>query len=306
MQSTKNILLVKPSQFVFNTETSTSNAFQQKPTSGGDQIKLNAINEFDLFVATLQAKGVNTFVFNDTNAPIKPDAVFPNNWVTFHSDGTVILYPMCAVNRRHERRADILDTLKANFNITKIIDISFHEKENRFLEGTGSIVFDHNNKIAYACLSPRTNKYLFIETMKQVGYNPVYFNSCDEKGKDIYHTNVMMNVAEKFAVICLNSILDKKERETVTHSLTNTGHLIIDISFKQINHFAGNMLTVLSDTGKSLTVLSQTAFNSLTEDQKKEIEKYSELTPIPIPTIETIGGGSARCMMAEIFLQKHK
>jgi hypothetical protein len=306
MQSTKNILLVKPSQFVFNAETSTSNAFQQKPTSGSDQIKTNAINEFDSFVTTLKSKGVNTFVFNDTNAPIKPDAVFPNNWVTFHSDGTVILYPMCAVNRRHERRADILDTLKANFNITKIIDISFHEKENRFLEGTGSIIFDHNNKIAYACLSPRTDRDLFIETMKQVGYNPVYFNSCDEKGKDIYHTNVMMNVAEKFAVICLNSILDKKERETVTHSLTSTGHSIIDISFEQMNHFAGNMLTVLSDTGKSLTVLSQTAFNSLTEDQKKEIEKYSELTPMPIPTIETIGGGSARCMMAEIFLQKHK
>jgi len=306
MQSTNNILLVRPSQFVFNVQTSASNAFQQKTTSTNDQIKNEAAAEFDMFAQTLRSKGVHVFVFHDTPHPVKPDAIFPNNWVTFHANGTVVLYPMCAENRRHERRTDILDKLKADFSIKKIIDLSSSEKENTFLEGTGSIIFDHNHRIAYACLSPRTDKNLFLDVTKRLNYSPVYFNAHDEKGKDIYHTNVMMNIAEKFSVICLNSISDKKEREAVVHSLTATGHSVIDITFGQMNSFAGNMLTVLSDKNKSLTVLSQSAFNCLTENQKKEIEKYSELVPIPISTIETIGGGSARCMMAEIFLQEKK
>jgi hypothetical protein len=304
MQSTNNILLVKPSQFVFNTETSASNAFQHLSSISNEEVKNAAINEFELFASTLKSKGVNVFIINDTADPVKPDAVFPNNWVTFHADGTVVLYPMQAENRRNERRMDIVDTLKRTFQMEKIIDLSFYEKENKFLEGTGSIIFDHVNKTAYACLSPRTDKALFTHAVKLLGYSPVYFAARDEKGKDIYHTNVMMNVAEKFAVICLDSLFNKPEREAVISSLTNSGHFIIDISFKQMNCFAGNMLTVLSDKNESLTILSQTAFNCLSQNQKQEIEKYSELVPVAIPTIETIGGGSARCMMAEIFLQK--
>lgn len=307
MQSAKNIFLVKPSRFVYNDQTSGSNAFQKKSSAqDNDKVTIDAIKEFKLFADTLRAKGVGVFEFNDTPTPIKPDAIFPNNWISFHADGTVILYPMQAENRRSERRPDIMEALKKDFHITKIIDLSPYEKENKFLEGTGSIVFDHAHKIAYACLSPRTDKELFIRIAEMLGYSALHFTAQDEKGKDIYHTNVMMSVSDKFAVVCLNSIMNRQEREAVINSLRNTGHSIIDITSEQINSFAGNMLSVRSEDNKNLTILSQTAFNCLTPIQKIEIEKHSELVPIPIPTIETIGGGSARCMMAEIFLQPEK
>ena len=303
MQTTKNILLVRPSNFIFNTETEPSNAFQVKVNDNEDLIKQKVLAEFEAFASTLQSKGINVFVFNDTAFPAKPDAIFPNNWVTFHPDGTVILYPMFAHNRRQERRQDIIDSLQKHFEVTNVIDLSEYEKENRFLEGTGSIVFDHDNKIAYACLSQRTDKELFIEVCKRLHYKPVYFYSHDTGGKEIYHTNVMMCIAERFAVICLDSITDKEERENIFHSLTITGHQIIDITFEQMNRFAGNMLAITTNDNKNILALSQSSLDSLTTNQKQEIEKYSELLPLSIHTIETIGGGSARCMIAEIFLK---
>ena len=303
MQTTKNILLIRPSNFVFNSETEASNAFQIKVSESEDVIKQKAFAEFEAFASTLKSKGVNVFVFDDTQLPAKPDAIFPNNWVTFHSDGTVILYPMFAHNRRHERRQDIIESLRKNFKVTNVVDLSKYEKENRFLEGTGSIVFDHDSKIAYACLSPRTDKELFIRVCDYLHYKPVYFHSHDKSGKEIYHTNVMMCIGETFAAICLDSITDKQERENVSQSITDTGHQIIDITFEQMNHFAGNMLSIQTNNNKNILALSQSSFDSLTINQRQEIEKFCELVPLSIKTIETIGGGSARCMIAEVFLK---
>ena len=286
---------------MFNTETAASNVFQVEIKENEEVIKEKKLQEFEGFAAKLKAKGVNVFVIDDTKHPEKPDAIFPNNWISFHSDGTVILYPMLAPNRRLERRQDVIDLLKKDFEITRIIDLSKYEKENKFLEGTGSIVFDHINRIAYACLSPRTDKDVFVELCKHVDYKPVYFYSHDKTGKEIYHTNVMMAVGEHFAVVCLDTITDEKERKLVSHSLTSTGHQIIDITIEQMNNFAGNVLELRTNDNKSILVLSQSAFDSLTTIQKSELEKYSELFPLPIKTIETIGGGSARCMIAEIF-----
>jgi len=303
MQTTKNILLIRPSNFIFNPETAASNTFQNEVKESRDTIMKKVFNEFEEFAAMLKSRGVNVFVFDDTQYPEKPDAVFPNNWVSFHSDGTVILYPMFAPNRRHERRQDIIDSLKKDFQVTNLLDLSAYEKENRFLEGTGSIVFDHQNKMAYACLSPRTDKELFDKVCDYLRYKPVCFHAHDKGGKEIYHTNVMMCIGENFSVICLDSISDKKERELVFESLANTRHQIIDITFEQMNNFAGNMLAIQFNDNKGILALSQSSFNSLTAAQKNEIEKYCELVPLSIKTIETIGGGSARCMIAEVFLK---
>lgn len=303
MQTSKNILLIRPSNFGFNSETAASNAFQIELNESEEEIEQKKLQEFESFVTTLKSKGVNVFVFDDTIYPEKPDAIFPNNWVTFHSDGTVILYPIFAPNRRHERRQDIIDSLKINFSVNKILDLSKYENESKYLEGTGSIIFDHINRIAYACLSPRTDKELFVEVCDYLNYKPIYFYSHDKRGKEIYHTNVMMCVGERFSVICLDTITDKGERELVFKSLIETGHQVIDITFEQMNNFAGNMLAIQTNDNKSILALSQSSFDSLTAIQKKEIEKYSELVPLSIKTIETIGGGSARCMIAEIFLQ---
>lgn len=303
MQTAKNILLVRPSNFVFNTETAVSNAFQVKVHESDEAVRQKVFAEFELFSATLKAKGVNVFVFDDTPFPQKPDAIFPNNWITFHADGTVILYPMCARSRQHERRPDIIDKLKQHFKITNVVDLSHYEKENRFLEGTGSMVFDHVHKTAYACLSPRTDKEIFIKVCELLHYEPVCFHAHDNGGKEIYHTNVMMCVGEKFAVVCLSSIINSKERSHVSDSIIKSGLELIDISLEQMNHFAGNLLEIKTNVNKNIVALSQSAFDSLSPEQKRKIEKHSELVPLSINTIETIGGGSARCMIAEIFLK---
>lgn len=298
-QSTNNILLIRPANFGFNEETAQSNVFQNKT----DFDKQKVLSEFDAFAEKLKEKGVNVFVFDDTPSPPKPDAIFPNNWISCHPDGTVILYPMFAEDRRAERRNDIVEKLKESFKIREILDLSGHEAEGKFLEGTGSIVFDHKNKIAYACLSPRTDKELFIKVSEYLNYKPVHFHSYDKNEKEIYHTNVMMCIGEKFVVICLDSITDKQERELITLSLSETGHQIIDITFEQMNNFVGNMLVIQTNDNKSILALSQSSFDSLTTLQKKELEKFCELVPLSIKTIEIIGGGSARCMIEEVFLE---
>ena len=241
-------------------------------------------------------------MIEDTKLPAKPDAVFPNNWASYHEDGTVILYPMCAPNRRLEKRPEILNIIRQHYKVTNVVDLSAYELTDRFLEGTGSIIFDHINRIAYACISPRTDKALFEQVSKQLNYNPVSFYAHDATGIEIYHTNVMMCIAEKFAVICLDSIINNDENKMVSQTLLQTGHEVISISFEQMNRFAGNMLALKSNTGKDLLAMSQSAFDSLTADQQFIIEQYAEIVPLSIPTIETIGGGSARCMIAEIFL----
>jgi hypothetical protein len=302
MQTTKNILLIRPANFDFNAETAASNTFQNKVADSAETIKEKAFAEFEIFANTLASNGIHVSIIDDTITPKKPDAVFPNNWISFHPDGTVILYPMLAENRRLERRPDIIASLKEKFTVTNIIDLSHYEKQGRFLEGTGSMVLDHQNKIAYSCLSPRTDREIFIEVCNQIQYTPVYFRAYNEKGKEIYHTNVMMCIAEKFVVICMDSITAAEEKKLVLDSLTKTGHEIITITFAQMNRFAGNMLSLQTNDNKTILALSQTALDSLTTLQKESIENYCKFVPLSITNIEKIGGGSARCMIAEIFL----
>ena len=303
MHTTSNILLIRPSNFTFNSETATSNAFQKNASNtDAESIHLKAIEEFDAMVKLLNANEINIFVFNDTPLPHKPDAIFPNNWVSFHADGTVVLYPMCAISRQAERRMDIIESLRNHFSVTKIIDLSHYEQEHKFLEGTGSIIFDHTHKIAYACLSCRTDKHVLEQLCEAIGYKSFSFYAYDRAGKEIYHTNVMMSIGKQFAIVCIESITDKKQREEMITSLQSTKHEVIAISIEQMNHFAGNMLEVQSKEGKAILALSETAHRSLTENQKNKLANCVDLLPCSINTIEIIGGGSARCMMAELFL----
>ena len=215
MMATNNILLIRPANFNYNSETATSNAFQQLPDQNQEATRLAAINEFDEFARKIASKGINVTVIDDTISPPKPDAIFPNNWVSFHADGKVILYPICAANRRPERRMDIIETLKEKFLVKEVIDLSYYEKGNRLLERTGSIIFVNDNRIAYACLSPRTDKNIFIEVCNLLQYKPIYFTATDKNGQVIYHTNVMMCVGSRFCVICLDSITNKQEKEII-------------------------------------------------------------------------------------------
>jgi hypothetical protein len=301
--ATNTVLLIRPASFGFNVETERSNAFQKKSTDERSVTMRKALEEFDAFVTKLEAKGVNIEVYDDTSFPEKPDAIFPNNWISLHEDGKVILYPMLAKNRRTEKREDIISSLKKKFVVTDILDLSEYEKENKFLEGTGSIVFDHENKKAFACLSPRTNKELFLQVCDFLNYKPVYFSAHDKKGKDIYHTNVIMCIGEGFAIVCADCIV-KEDKDIVIDSLTNINRDIMAITFEQMERFAGNMLALKTNHKRNILVLSQTAFDSLSDSQKDSLNRYSELIPMSINTIETIGGGSARCMIGEVFLKR--
>lgn len=303
-QSTNSIFLVKPANFGYNLETSISNAFQNEVNLDAEEIKTKVIAEFDAMASLLLEKGIDVHIIVDTDFPIKPDAIFPNNWISMHANGQVILYPMLAENRRLERRPEIIDFLKQEFRINEVIDFSAFEKENQILEGTGSIIFDHKNKNAYACISPRTDKDLFINLCKEIDYKPIYFYSYDQNGKEIYHTNVMMNIGNGYVVICLESITDASEKQMVIHSFNKTKHQIIDVSQEQLKSFCGNMLELERLNKKNLLVLSNSAFEAFNNVQKEILSEYCELLPISIKTIETIGGGSVRCMIAEIFLSK--
>jgi len=304
-QITNSILMVRPSRFQFNAETAVSNAFQKQLQGLTEtEIYARARAEFDGFVAKLRAHGVNVCVVEDTPNPPKPDAVFPNNWVTFHADGKVFLYPMCTPNRRLERRMDIIDTVEKEYKLTTVIDLSRSEQSNEILEGTGSMVFDHNHKVVYACLSPRTHATLLNNYAIMIGYEVVSFTSLDENGGEVYHTNVVMCMGDGFSVICLDSIRDKAERAKVVERLKGDGNEIVDISLAQMNQFAGNMLQVKSNSGKSYLVMSATAYKALTPAQIAQIEQFTTILFVEIDTIEIIGGGSARCMMAEIFAQR--
>jgi hypothetical protein len=300
-QSTSNILMIRPVAFGFNTQTAQSNAFQNRDA---DQqlVQQKAQQEFDGFVAILKSNGVNVTVVNDTIEPHTPDSIFPNNWVSFHDNGDIFLYPMQAENRRLERREDIIRQLEENFKANHVIDLSRFELKDQFLEGTGSMVLDRENKIAYACLSPRTNTEVLKAFCEYTGYKAITFNAFDQRGQAIYHTNVLMAIGSRFAVICLDSITNTQEKETVIASLKENGKEIIEISFEQMNSFAGNMLEVKNTAGETLIVMSQTAYLSLIDEQKTALEKYGKLVYADINNIETNGGGSARCMIAEVHL----
>lgn len=293
--------MVRPAHFAFNEQTAESNSFQNIPTEIAD-IQTKVLTEFDAAVATLRNAGVDVWVIEDTDEVIKPDAIFPNNWISTHEDGTIILYPMLTPNRRAERRLDVVEYLKANYQVSRVLDLSHYESSNEFLEGTGSIVFDHESRLAYACLSPRTHLSVLQQLCKHIGYKPVSFRSVDENEMEVYHTNVIMGIGKGFAVICLESIKNMDERKLVCDSLIHSGKEIIDISFQQVKCFGGNVLSVCNVEGKQFLALSASAFSSLTKNQTERIEKYATILPISIPTIETIGGGSVRCMLAQNFL----
>jgi hypothetical protein len=300
MQTTSNLLMIKPVRFDFNAETAVNNSFQQ--ASADQQVSEKAAAEFDRFVSVLSNAGVQVTVVEDTPEPHTPDSVFPNNWISFHDDGTIFLYPMFAVNRRLERKPHVLSVIAEKFRVANTIDLSAYEQQQVFLEGTGSMVLDRENKISYACLSPRTDIQVLHDWCNKAGFRPVAFTSVDSKGDPIYHTNVMMCIADQFAVICLDSIPDETEKRTVIETLKDTKKEIIEISFDQMNRFAGNMLQVQNTNGDRFLVMSSQAYNSLTAEQIKRIEHYNPILHSDITTIETNGGGSARCMMAEVFL----
>jgi hypothetical protein len=293
--------MIRPVNFGFNEQTAGSNAFQIR-NAEQQQVQDKALNEFDNLVKVLQENGVEVIVIDDTPEPHTPDSIFPNNWVSFHQDGNVFLYPMMAENRRLERREDIIMQLEDEFAINHIIDLSRFEHEHKFLEGTGSMVLDRENKIAYACLSPRTDKDVLDLFCSQSGYTPVLFHAVDQNGMDIYHTNVLMCIGSSFAVICLDSIKDETEKQNVLSSFKSTQKQVITISFDQMNHFAGNMLEVHNQSGESLLVMSKSAWDSLTYEQKAILSSFSKPLYADISTIENNGGGSARCMIAEVHL----
>ncbi|HJU45878.1 MAG TPA: arginine deiminase-related protein [Chitinophagaceae bacterium] len=300
MQTTSHILMIRPVRFGYNTQTAESNAFQIN--SNDEQVQEKALKEFDAMVDVLRKEGVDVMVIDDTPEPHTPDSIFPNNWISFHEDASLFLYPMFAENRRKEIRKDIIEAIKEKFTVTFTHYFNSFAGTNEFLEGTGSMVLDRDKKIAYACRSPRTNIQLFKEWCEETEYTPVVFHALDENDHEIYHTNVMMCVGDRFVVICLECIKDDGEREEVIKTIRNSGKKIIEISYGQVKHFAGNMLQVENAKGEKLLVLSSQAYLSLTNGQKNELTQYNRIVHSPLTTIENNGGGSARCMMAEIHL----
>lgn len=300
MQTTSHLLMIRPVDFKFNEQTAGDNKFQV----AGEQenVQREALTEFDGFVNILRENGVDVTVINDTLHPETPDSIFPNNWVSFHEDGAVFLYPMHSPNRRQERRKDIIDELGKTFEVSHLTDLSFFEQQQLFLEGTGSMVLDRTNKIAYACLSVRTDEEVLKNFAMLSGYQIVAFEALDQDNFPIYHTNVMMCIGEKFAVVCLESIKYTADKITVLESFKATNKTVIDISFDQMNRFAGNMLEVQNKDGESLLVMSEQALKALHGTQITALSQFSKIVSAPIYTIEKNGGGSARCMLAEVHL----
>lgn len=296
--------MIRPVRFGFNEETAATNAFQdiKHAAQTRDVAQEDALREFDGMVRQLRAAGVDVIVVDDTAEPYTPDSIFPNNWVSFHNNGTVILYPMQAENRRLERRRDILDSLEERFYINRLVDLSAFEGEGHFLEGTGSMVLDRKFKVAYACLSPRTSDDALDAFALQMNYEIVRFHAVDAAGKSIYHTNVLMCIGDLFAVVCLAAIPDPDERLMVRSTLEMSGRQLVEITLDQMAHFAGNMLEVKTKRGGKLVVMSTQAYQSLTPRQIDAIDDFATILHADLSMIEGNGGGSARCMMAEVHL----
>ena len=294
------ILMVRPYQFYFNQQTAANNFFQSNINI--ENANELAIAEFDAMVEKLRAHQIKVNVVQDTKDPSTPDSIFPNNWVSTHTNGTLCLYPMFAENRRAERKSTVINFLQSNYKIENTLDLTDLEKEGIFLEGTGSMVLDHQNKLAYGCLSERLDKNAFNEWCVKMQFKAIAFKAVDDKAQPIYHTNVMMCMGDQFVVICLESIPNELEKQLVLESFKKSNKEVIEISQDQLNHFAGNMLQVFDINEKPHLIMSEQAYNSLKTEQVKSLEKYNPILPISIPTIEALGGGSTRCMMAEIYL----
>lgn len=303
-------MMIRPVAFYMNEQTAVNNYYQQQEEgSTEDQIQAEAEAQFDGFVEKLCAEGVQVTVFQDTKEPSTPDSIFPNNWISFHEDGVIRLYPMYAENRRVERREDIISSLKDSFDVSDVLSFTDWEDKDAYLEGTGSLLLDRQNKIAYAAISERTMPEVLDDFCEKTGYAKVAFHAnqtVNGERMPIYHTNVMMCLGERFALVCLESIDDENERQQLINSLEKTGKEIIDISEAQKEQFAGNMLQVVGKDDQRLVVMSSAAFHSLNETQIQKLEAHGKILHSDIHTIEKLGGGSARCMMAEVFLPTKK
>jgi hypothetical protein len=302
-QSPQSILMIRPAAFGYNAQTAASNAFQFSPDIDVDLIHQKALEEFDHMVKTLRLKDITIHVVDDSESPTTPDAIFPNNWFSTHHNGEIVLYPMEAENRRLERRTDVIDLLRDKYVIDSETDLSKYEQQGKYLEGTGSIVFDHSGKKAYACKSSRTDEILLIDLCDQLNYTPVVFGAVDKNGDPIYHTNVMMCVATDFTIVCLESIADEDQENVINH-LQMGDRQLIAIGYEQMNAFAGNMLEVENENQERFLVMSQQAFQSLVNGQINAITQSVDIISVEIPTIEQYGGGGVRCMMAGIHLPK--
>lgn len=304
MPLASTILMVRPAAFGFNEETAANNYFQSNPGIDKEQLQQKALAEFDNMVQTLRSHGITVLVIEDSKEPPKPDAIFPNNWLSTSPGGVLSVFPMYAPSRRIEKRDEILDQLAKEFVIREVQDWGEYEAEGRFLEGTGSMVIDHDNKMIYACVSERTSLPVLEKYAAANNFQAIVFLATDKNGRPVYHTNVMMALGEGFCVLCEEAIEEEWELIAVRQLLESTGHSIIAITRDQMHQFAGNMLQVKNNEGEKYLVMSRSAFNSLRKEQKQMLEAYSTLLPIAVPTIEEVEGGSVRCMMAEMFLER--
>lgn len=304
MPLASTILMVRPAAFGFNEETAANNYFQSNPGIDKEQLQQKALAEFDSMVQTLRSHGITVLVIEDSKEPPKPDAIFPNNWLSTSPGGVLSVFPMYAPSRRIEKRDEILDQLAKEFVIREVQDWGEYEAEGRFLEGTGSMVIDHDNKMIYACVSERTSLPVLEKYAAANNFQAIVFFATDKNGRPVYHTNVMMALGEGFCVLCEEAIEEEWELIAVRQLLESTGHSIIAITRDQMHQFAGNMLQVKNNDGEKYLVMSRSAFNSLRKEQKQMLEAYSTLLPIAVPTIEEVEGGSVRCMMAEVFLER--
>src|SRR5215469_15495370 len=306
MQLPTAVVMVRPVSFGFNPDTAPSFMFQREITDANRrEIERRARMEFDILESRLKDAGVEVIVVEDKEELHTPDAVFPNNWVSFHHDGTVVLYPMMAPSRRPERRRDIIEKLQASrFRVSRVIDLTHHEDHGRFLEGTGSVVFDHADHIAYADISPRTDEAVLKELCDSLGYIPVTFRATQENGEPILHTDMTMSIGDRFVIFCADSIRDMTERKRVFDSVKATGREFINIDIRQLDRFAGNVLQIQKKDGRSVLVISTTACLALRQEQRDAIQKFTQIVESPLPLFEGIGRGSARCMMADVHLPR--
>lgn len=301
-QITGRVWMIRPAHFGYNEQTASSNAFQQIEQRPAALLQASALQEFDEAASLLRSTGIQVEVIPDTPHPIKPDAIFPNNWISTHEDGTLVLYPMQAPNRRTERRTDIVERLQQQYRVSRVLDLSGHEAAGRYLEGTGSLVFDHVHKTAYACVSERTHPRVLDELCRELGYRPLLFHACDAQGKDIYHTNVMMSIGSHCVLVCSASMPHHREQKQVMSALRRTGRDIIDIGPEQMESFACNALELEGPEARAVLALSETAFRSLLPRQLRVLSRHTTLLPLRVPSIEHAGGGSVRCMLAQNFL----
>ncbi|MFZ9387786.1 MAG: citrulline utilization hydrolase CtlX [Chitinophagaceae bacterium] len=304
MTNASTVLMVRPAAFGFNRETAQNNFFQTDPGWPMHEVQKKALAEFDSMVQVLQEEGINVLVIEDSVLPPKPDAIFPNNWLSTSPDGKIFIYPLFAPNRRPEKRDDILQLLADKYIVKDVQDWSEFEAEGRFLEGTGSMIMDHGNKLIYAAISERTNISVLEKFSASNGYQAMVFLATDREGRPVYHTNVVMSLGEQFCVLCEEAIDEEWELIAVRQLLESTGHVIIPISREQMHHFAGNMLELKTNRDENILVLSRSANDSLQNGQREMLEAFARLLPIEVGTIEAVEGGSVRCMMMEVFLEE--